>query len=93
VEALRHRALWYATALAQVLIVIQVIVGVVDMQNRGLDVGGVHVFYSFVSAFTVGIIYSYRQQIERWQYLLYGFGGLFLMGMALRSIFIPAIGS
>ena len=57
-----------------------------------LDVTGDHLFYGFVSAFSVGIIYSYRQQIEQWRYLLYGFGGLFLMGMALRSITIDPLG-
>ena len=91
VERLRHRALWPATAVAEVLIVVQVAIGVLDMQINDLEVTGVHIFYGFVSAFTVGIIYSYRQQLEHWRYLLYGFGGLFLMGMGLRSIFMPAL--
>jgi hypothetical protein len=91
IEALRVRALWPATAVAEALIVLQVAVGVLTMQTEDVEVGGVHLFYGFVSAFTVGIIYSYRQQLERWRYLLYGFGGLFLMGMGLRSLFIPAI--
>lgn len=91
VEALRRRALWPATAVAEVLIVVQVAVGVLNMQVNDLEVTGVHIFYGFVSAFTVGIIYSYRQQLEQWRYLLYGFGGLFLMGMGLRTIFIPAL--
>ena len=90
-EALRHRALWPATAVAEVLIMVQVVVGVVNMQVNDLEVTGVHLFYGFVSAFAVGIIYSYRQQLEQWRYLLYGFGGLFLMGMGLRSIYIPAL--
>jgi hypothetical protein len=91
VRGLRVRALWPATAVAEALIVLQVAVGVLNMQVNDLDVSGVHLFYGFVSAFTVGIIYSYRQQLEQWRYLLYGFGGLFLMGMGLRSIFIPAL--
>lgn len=88
VEGLRMRALWVATAVVQVLIFLQVVVGVIDMQTRGVEVDGVHLFYGFIAVFAVGIIYSYRQQIEAWRYLLYGFGGLFLMGLALRSIFI-----
>lgn len=91
-EGIRSRALWIATAIAQVLIAIQVIVGVVNMRVNDLEVNGVHLFYGFVALFTVGIIYSYRQQIEQWRFLLYGFGGLFLMGLALRSMFIPAVG-
>ena len=88
---LRHRALWLATAVAQVLIVAQVALGVVNMQRIEAETSGEHIFYGFVAAFTVGIIYSYRQQIEQWRYLLYGFGGLFLMGMGLRTIFIPPL--
>lgn len=92
VEGLRSRALWIATGVAQVLIAVQVIVGVINMRVNDLEVDGVHLFYGFVALFTVGIIYSYRQQLEQWRFLLYGFGGLFLMGLALRSMFIPAIG-
>ncbi len=88
---LRHRALWLATIVVQVMILAQVGLGVLNMQGTELEMNGEHLFYGFVSAFIVGIIYSYRQQIEQWQYLLYGFGGLFLMGMGLRTIFIPPL--
>ena len=88
---LRQRVLWPATAVAQVLIVVQVAIGVINLQRTDLEANGEHIFYGFVAAFTVGIIYSYRQQIEQWRYLLYGFGGLFLMGMGLRTIFIPPL--
>ena len=49
-----------------------------------------HVFYGFVALMAVGIIYSYRQQVAPYVYLLYGGGGLFLMGLALRAMFIHA---
>lgn len=91
---LRHPSLWPATAVAEVLIVVQVALGVLNMNLNDLEVNGMHIFYGFVSAFTVGIIYSYRQQLEQWRYLLYGFGGLFLMGMGIRAITIePLAGS
>ena len=89
--ALRHRALWLATLVAQLMIIAQVVLGVINLQQTELEMNGEHLFYGFVSAFTVGIIYSYRQQIEQWRFLLYGFGGLFLMGMGLRTIFIPPL--
>lgn len=89
-ERLRDRSLWIATAAAQILIAVQVILGVITMQANDIEVDGVHLFYGFIAIFTVGIIYSYRQQLEDWRYLLYGFGGLFLMGLALRSMFIAA---
>ncbi len=91
VTGLRNRALWIGVAIAQVLIAIQVILGVINMQVNDIEVNGVHLFYGFIALFTVGIIYSYRQQLEQWQFLLYGLGGLFLMGLALRSMFIPAV--
>lgn len=90
-EKLRVRPLWILTGVAQVFIAVQVILGVINMQVNDIEVDGVHLFYGFIAIFTVGIIYSYRQQLEEWRYLLYGFGGLFLMGLALRSMFIPAI--
>jgi hypothetical protein len=43
-------------------------------------------FYGFVAIITVGILYSYRQQLRRHLYLLYGFGGVFLMGLAIRAM-------
>ena len=88
---LRHRALWIGTAIAEILIAVQVIVGVINMRVNDLEVNGVHLFYGFIALFTVGIIYSYRQQLDQWRYLLYGLGGLFLMGLALRSMFIAAV--
>jgi hypothetical protein len=43
-------------------------------------------FYGFVLLATIGIIYSYRQQLRHRLYLLYGFGGLFLMGLGIRAL-------
>lgn len=88
VHGLRSRTLWIVTTIAQLLIAAQVILGVVAMQVNDVEVDGIHLFYGFIALFTVGIIYSYRQQLEDWRYLLYGFGGLFLMGLAMRSMFI-----
>ena len=42
-----------------------------------------HAFYGFVALATIGIVYSYRHQLREHLYLLYGLGGLFLMGLAL----------
>lgn len=83
--AVRHRALWWATAAAEVAIVVQVVLGVVLIQ-QGIEAPEFHLFYGFVALASVGIIYSYRQQLEPHRYLLYGFGGLFLMGLGLRAL-------
>ncbi len=86
VEALRHRALWWATTAAQLLFFAQAIAGTVMIANQGREVDDFHTFYGFASIAAVGIIYSYRQQVYEWRYLLYGFGGLFLAGMAIRTM-------
>jgi len=85
-ERARSRWLWIATAVAEAAIGVQVALGVV-LQARGrTHLDDFHAFYGFVAFATVGIIYSYRNQLRPHRYLLYGGGGLFLMGLALRSM-------
>ncbi len=91
VESLRRRELWWFAGFAQVAIALQVTLGVLVMQVDGREASSIHLFYGFVSLASVGIIYSYRQQLEDWRFLLYGFGGLFLMGLGLRSLFNVAV--
>ena len=85
-EQARHRALWYVTAAAEVAVFVQVVLGVILIQGRDTKPFQFHMFYGFVAAFTVAITYSYRQQLKPYWYLLYGFGGLFLMGLGLRAL-------
>jgi hypothetical protein len=84
--ALRHRSLWWWTAAAQGTIFVQVVLGVVMVAGQGIDAPQFHMFYGFVALITVAIIYSYRAQLEPHRYMLYGFGGLFLMGLGLRAL-------
>lgn len=88
VEALRHRALWLATGLAQSLILLQVMLGVFLFAAQDIEVEQFHMFYGFVTMITVGLIYSYRHQLRDHIYVLYGGGGLFLMGLGLRAAFL-----
>ncbi len=46
------------------------------------------VLSSFVAIIAIGIIYSYRHQMRHRLYLLYGFGGLFIMGLGIRALVI-----
>ncbi len=89
VDAVRSRWLWWATAATQVLVGLQVILGVVFQQTSEREAPGIHEFYGFLTLISVAILYSYRLQIPKWRYLLYGFGGLFIMGLALRTVFLP----
>ena len=88
-ERFRVPALWRFTAVAEVAIFVQVVLGVILIQGRKTDDFGFHVLYGFSAAFAVGIVYSYRNQLGDKLYLLYGFGGLFIMGLGLRAIATP----
>ncbi len=88
VPRLRSRALWWFILVAEVAIFVEVIFGVAMMAAQGRQADQFHTFYGFVAIATVGIIYSYRSQLERHRYLLYGLGGLFLMGLGIRSLLL-----
>lgn len=83
---LRRPALWWATAAAEAAIFVQVVLGVIVVQGRDTERYQFHMFYGFIGAFTVAILYAYRNQLRPHWYLLYGFGGLFLMGLAIRAL-------
>lgn len=82
----RMPQLWWFTAAAEVAIFVQVVLGVILIQCRNTDDFGFHVLYGFSAAFAVAIVYSYRNQLGDKKYLLYGGGGLFIMGLGLRAI-------
>jgi hypothetical protein len=84
--ALRGRALWWFVVAVEVAIFVQVAMGVGLVAGQKLKAPKFHMFYGFVAIITVGLIYSYKAQMERYRYLLYGFGGLFLMGLGIRAM-------
>ncbi|MDZ7675933.1 MAG: hypothetical protein U5K30_12805 [Acidimicrobiales bacterium] len=85
-EPLRGRWLWIATAVVQLSFFVQVALGVGLLADEDIELDQFHTFYGFVALATVGILYSYRAQLEQYRHLLYGGGGLFLMGLGLRSL-------
>ena len=87
-EPLRTRALWWFICFAQVAVFVQVILGVVMVSRDKLEFPQFHAFYGFVSIIAVAVIYSYRTQLRGRTYLLYGFGGLFLMGLGIRAMLV-----
>lgn len=88
----RVKQLWWFTAFAEIAVFVQVALGVLILQDHRGEDYGFHVLYGFSAAFAVGIIYSYRSQLAEKKYLLYGFGGLFIMGLGLRLLSIGAGG-
>jgi len=88
VVSLRTRALWWFTTFSQASIFVQVALGVVMVSRDKLVFPQFHAFYGFVSIIAVAVIYSYRVQLRGRTYLLYGFGGLFLMGLGIRAMLV-----
>lgn len=85
---LRTRALWWFTGVAEFTIFVQVTLGVILVNRDKLEFPAFHAFYGFVAIMAVAIIYSYRHQLKGKTYLLYGFGGLFLMGLGIRAMLV-----
>jgi len=88
VPSLRSRWLWVATTLAQVAIFVQVALGVAVQRLDEIEPPRLHDFYGFIALITVAIVYAYRVQLRERQYLLYGFGSLFLMGLGIRAMIL-----
>ncbi len=86
--SLRTRALWWFTAFAEFAVFVQVGLGVGLIQGQGYTAPKFHMFYGFVAIIAVGILYSYRQQLRHRLYLLYGLGGLFVMGLGIRAMLV-----
>lgn len=85
--ALRGRWLWRCTAAAQLSTFVQAALGAA-LIGQGAQVEQFHMFYGFLCLIGVAILYGYRGQMEQYRYLLYGFGSLFIMGLALRAVFV-----
>ena len=62
--------------------------GVGLVSGQGFVAPKFHMFYGFVAIIAVAIIYSYRAQMRHRLYLLYGVGGLFLMGLGIRAMLV-----
>ena len=89
-HSLRTRALWWFIGLAQVTVFVQVILGALLVGKHKVPLPEFHAFYGFVAIIAIAIIYSYRFQMKHRLYLLYGFGSLFVMGLAIRAMLVAA---
>jgi hypothetical protein len=88
VEKLRGRFLWWPTIIAESMMMLQVLVGVLLVSVEDFQPARFHMFYGFVAFITVGLLYSYRYvwKARGWMELAYGLGGLFIMGLGIRAI-------
>jgi hypothetical protein len=83
---LRVRAIWWFIVAAELTIVVQVCLGVGMVAGQDIEAPQFHMFYGFVALVSVGLLYAYRNALRANMYLLYGLGGLFLMGLGIRAI-------
>ena len=88
--SVRTRALWWFTVVAELAVFVQVALGVATMQVDDIEPKQFHMFYGFVAIIAVAILYAYRSQLRHRLYLLYGFGGLFVMGLGIRAMLVGA---
>jgi hypothetical protein len=86
--SLRTRALWWYIGVAQATMFVQVVLGVIMVNRDKAVFPAFHAFYGFVAIIAIAIIYSYRAQLKGRVYLLYGFGGLFIMGLGIRAMLV-----
>ena len=87
-QALRHRSLWWLLTSAWVLVFVQLTAGVVLMRAAAVEAPAFHVFYGVCCAVAVAFVYAYRQQLPHRRYELFGLGALFIMGLAIRAMFL-----
>ena len=90
--AMRSRALWWFIGLGQFTVFVQVSLGVAAVNRDKIEYPAFHAFYGFVAIIAIAIIYSYRAQLKSRVYLLYGFGGLFIMGLGIRAMLVGQAG-
>ena len=88
VAGLRTKALWWFTLAVELVVFVEIGLGVWLVARLDREVADFHQFYGFVALVAIGIIYSYRSQLRERIYLLYGFGGLFIMGLGIRSMLL-----
>jgi len=87
-RALRGLPLWSVLIVGQLLAVAQAITGSVLIARADRQPEDLHALYGFSAVVAVGILYSYRSSsfMRGKEYLLYGLGSLFIMGLGLREL-------
>jgi len=87
VEVVRTPALWVLHNVFHALVATQVALGAINVGFGDVEADQNHMFYGFLTFAGVGIIISYRH-LSDYKYLLFGLGGLFVMGLAIRALLL-----
>lgn len=83
---LRGRGVWAGTIVAEAMMMLEVVIGVVLVSSDRFVVARFHMFYGFLAFLTVGLAYQYRDSLRDRTELLYGLVGLFIMGLGIRAV-------
>lgn len=89
---LRTRALWWFVTFAELAILVQVALGLEMLTVEHRHVKFFHYFYGIVATVAIALMALYRNRLRRKLYLLYGLGGLFLMGLGIRAMIVVLAG-
>jgi len=89
-EQLRSERLWLVHHLFHALVAVQVALGAIIVGFSDVDADQNHMFYGFLTFAGVGVIIGYRH-LSQYKYLLYGLGGLFVAGLAIRALLLDAV--
>ena len=86
--------MWWFTVFVEVAVFVQAALGVGLVAGQKIKAPQFLLLYGFVAIISVGLIYSYRQSPSMRQrlYLLYGGGGLFIMGLGIRAMLVASRG-
>jgi hypothetical protein len=82
----RGRWIWAVTIMAEAMMMVEVVVGVVLLSGDRYEASRFHMFYGFLAFLTVGLAYQYRDAMRGRVELLYGLVGLFMMGLGIRAV-------
>lgn len=87
---LRGRWLWALVIIAQSLVFVQATLGTILARQEDVELGDLHALYGFSAIIAVMIMYGYRTSpfLKGKELILYGLGGLFVMGLGLRNLYL-----
>ena len=87
---LRGRWLWALVIFAQALVFVQATLGTILARQSDTKLGDLHALYGFSAIIAVMIMYGYRTSpfLKGKELILYGLGGLFVMGLGIRNLYL-----
>lgn len=86
--ALAGRALWATVAVSFGVVALNVVAASVLAARYDWPFPPLHLPYEFSGLVAIAIVYSYGKQMPTRRLAIYGGGCLFLMGLALRALFM-----